>query len=93
MLFLRYDVHVSNHKTAAGITQKGDIYYALNGVCSHFIWIQTTSRSHIVQKGSHIVHFQNHVFTLCLLCSYKVFTVWRVIHHRWPLNNPSWLLT
>ena len=39
MLFLRYDVHVSNHKTAAGITQKGDIYYALNGVGSHFIWI------------------------------------------------------
>ena len=86
MLFLRYDVDVSNHKTAAGITQKGDIYYALNGVSSHFIWIQTTSRSHIV-------HFQNHVFTLCLLCAYKAYTVYRESHHRWPLNNPSWLLT
>jgi hypothetical protein len=74
MLFLRYDVDVSNHKSDAGITQKGDIYYALNGVDYHFIWIQTTSRSYIVQKGSHIVHFQNHVFTLHLFCAYKVFT-------------------
>ena len=54
---------------------------------------QTTSRSHIVQKGSHIVHFQNHVFTSCLLCAYKAYTVYRESHHRWPLNNPSWLLT
>jgi len=75
MLILRYDVDVSNHKTAAGITQKGDIYYALNGVSSPFIWIQTISRSHIVQKGSHIMHFQNHVFALSLFRSYKVFTV------------------
>ena len=32
MLLLRYNVDISNHKTDAGITQKGDIYYALNGV-------------------------------------------------------------
>ncbi len=75
MLFLRCDVDISNHKSDAGITQKGDIYYALNGVDYNSIWFQTTSRSHIVQKGSHIVHFQNHVFTLCLFCDYKVFTI------------------
>ena len=39
MLFLRYDVDISNHSSAAGITQKGDIYYALNGVYYDSIWI------------------------------------------------------
>ena len=39
MLLLRYNVDISNHKTDAGITQKGDIYYALNGVDYDFIWI------------------------------------------------------
>ena len=75
MLILRYDVDVSNHKTAADITQKGGIYYDLCGVGYELIWFQTISRSHIVQKGSHIMHFQNHVFALSLFRSYKVFTV------------------
>jgi len=30
--------------------------------------------SHIVQKQSHIVHFQNQVFALSLFRSHKVFT-------------------
>jgi len=91
MLFLRYDVDISNHKSDAGITQKGDIYYTLNGVDYNFIWILMTCLSHIVQKESHIVHFQNHVFTLYPFCAYNAFTAQQVVHHRWSLNNPSWL--
>jgi|GEM_PF-5228035 len=40
MLILRYDIDVSNHSSAAGITQKDDIYYALSGVNFKSIWIQ-----------------------------------------------------
>ena len=50
-----------------------------------------TCLSHIVQKESHIVHFQNHVFTLYPFCAYNAFTAQQVVHHRWSLNNPSWL--